>query len=255
MYDAGERHLAIEKLVTRSTDGGAERKYYRFRPAKWYGGIATADCSGCGLLCRFCWVEDRKLHRPGEVGHFYAPEQVASNLISIAQKLGYTQLRISGGEPTIGREHLIQVLLGLQNRKMSFILETNGILIGREADYAEDLTRFPFLHVRVSIKGCTPEDFSKLTGAQPDGFRLQLEALKTLVEADVSCHPSVMASFSTNEDMQKIRDNLESIDPRLKDELELEELILYPHVSRRLQKQGIKPYRSYEPHRVPRELV
>lgn len=255
MYDAVARHMAIEKLVTRSTGSGFERKYYRFRRAKWYGGIATADCSGCGLLCRFCWVEDRKLSRPGEVGHFYTAKQVASNLISIAEREGYNQLRISGGEPTVGREHLVQVLLRLQARKMTFILETNGILLGHEADYAEDLARFPFLHVRVSIKGCTAEDFSKLTGAKRDGFNLQLQALRRLVEAGVSCHPSVMASFSTSDDMRKICESLGAIDPSLKDELEVEELILYPHVQRRLEKYRIRQYQSYDPRRVPRELV
>jgi len=252
MYDAVARHVSIEKMVTRSTDSGPERKYYRFRRAKWYGGIATADCSGCGLLCRFCWVEDRKLSRPGEVGRFHTPEQVASNLVSIAQREGYNQLRISGGEPTVGREHLIQVLLRLQARKLTFILETNGILLGHEANYVEDLARFPFLHVRVSIKGCTPRDFSKLTGAKRDGFSLQLEALRRLVEAGVSCHPSVMASFSTSDDLREICDSLGAIDPGLKDELEVEELILYPHVQRRLEKSRIRQYRSREPHRVPR---
>lgn len=251
MYDAVARHLAIEKLVTRDTDRGAEKKYYRFRPARWYGGIATADCSGCGLLCRFCWVEDRKLYRPGGVGHFYAPKQVVSNLVCIADRKGYTQLRISGGEPTVGREHLTQVLLGLRARRMSFILETNGILLGHEKDYAEDLARFPFLHVRVSIKGCTPGEFSRLTGAHPDGFGLQLEALNRLVKAGVSCHPSVMASFSTSDGKGEILESLGAIDPELRNEVEVEELILYPHVSRRLEKHGIKPHRSYEPQRSP----
>lgn len=138
---------------------------------------------------------------------------------------------------------------------MNFILETNGILLGHEADYVEAFTEFPFLHVRVSIKGCTPGDFSKLTGAEPDGFKLQTEALRKLVNAGVSCHPSVMASFSTGEDMGRIRDSLGAIDPRLRDELEVEELILYPHVLQRLERYGIKPYRSYEPDKVPRELV
>ncbi|MDH5362646.1 MAG: radical SAM protein, partial [Aigarchaeota archaeon] len=172
-----------------------------------------------------------------------------------AQKEGYDQLRISGGEPTVGREHLTQVLLRLQARKLTFILETNGILLGHEPNYAEDLARFPFLHVRVSLKGCTPKDFSKLTGAKRDGFNLQLEALRRLVEAGVSCHPSVMASFSTSDDIRKVCESLGAIDPRLKDELEVEELILYPHVQRRLEKYRIGEYRSYDPHRVPRELV
>jgi len=255
VYDPVKRHQAIEKLVVKEGPRGLEKAYWRFRADRWYGGIATADYSGCGLLCKFCWVRDNMLYRPGEGGQFHRPEQVVRNLVSIARKKGFTQLRTSGGEPTIGREHLLQVLRGLRGLGMSFILETNGILLGHEADYVEAFAEFPFLHVRVSIKGCTPEDFSKLTGAEPDGFKLQLEALRRLVNAGVSCHPSVMASFSTGEDMGRIRESLRAIDPRLRDELEVEELILYPHVLRRLDRYGLKQYRSYEPDKVPRELV
>jgi len=255
VYDPVKRHQAVEKLVVKEGPQGTEKRYWRFRADRWYGGIATADCAGCGLLCKFCWVRDKMLHRPGEGGQFYRPEQVVRNLVSIARKKGFTQLRISGGEPTVGREHLLQVLRGLRGLGMNFILETNGILLGHEADYVEAFTEFPFLHVRVSIKGCTPGDFSKLTGAEPDGFKLQTEALRKLVNAGVSCHPSVMASFSTGEDMGRIRDSLGAIDPRLRDELEVEELILYPHVLQRLERYGIRSYRSYEPDKVPRELV
>jgi uncharacterized Fe-S cluster-containing radical SAM superfamily protein len=44
----------LEKHVTRDY----ERKYYRFRVDRWYGGIVTVDCVGCGLFCKFCWVSD-----------------------------------------------------------------------------------------------------------------------------------------------------------------------------------------------------
>jgi len=62
-YDPVQRHLAIEKLVVRNSPEGREKKYYRVRPARWYGGIVTADCVGCGLLCKFCWVSDQVMNK------------------------------------------------------------------------------------------------------------------------------------------------------------------------------------------------
>ena len=53
-YDPVARHKVIENKVVK----GELRKYYRFRTDRWYGGIATADCVGCGLICKFCWVRD-----------------------------------------------------------------------------------------------------------------------------------------------------------------------------------------------------
>ncbi len=88
-------------------------------------------------------------------------------------------MRISGNEPTICKEHLIQVLK-LIPEDYTFILETNGILIGNDMTYAEELSRFSNLYVRVSLKGTCEEEFSRLTGAQ--GFQLQLKALEHLAE-------------------------------------------------------------------------
>lgn len=254
-YNPVERHIAIEKLVTRQGPEGQERKYYRIRPARWYGGIVTADCVGCGLVCRFCWVSDVVANRPADVGKFYTPKQVAENLIFLARKCGLSLLRISGGEPTIGKEHLLAVLDNLKGKGCRFILETNGIPIAYDEGYAESLAKYDFIHVRVSLKGCSEEEFTMLTGAKPEGFRLQLEALQRLVEAGVSCHPSVMASFSTRKSLQALIDRLSQISPKLAEEIEIEELILYPHVVRKLQRYGLKYYTGYAPERVPPEQI
>ena len=100
---------------------------------------------------------------PEEYGKCYTPEEVAERLVSLAKRRRLGQLRISGNEPTICREHLIRVL-ELIPKDYLFILETNGILIGGDETYAEELSRFPHLHVRVSIKGTCEEEFSSLTG-------------------------------------------------------------------------------------------
>ncbi|MEM2420042.1 MAG: radical SAM protein [Candidatus Bathyarchaeia archaeon] len=254
-YDPIKRHIAVEKLVTRRGPCGQERRYYRIRLARWYGGIVTADCVGCGLVCRFCWVSDVVTSRPAEVGKLYTPRQVAESLESLARKCGLDLLRISGGEPTIGKEHLLAVLDNLKGKGYRFILETNGIPIAYEEDYARRLAKYGFVHVRVSLKGCSEEEFARLTGAKPEGFKLQLEALRRLVEAEVSCHPSVMTSFSTKESFRSLMERLNQISPKLAEEIEIEELILYSHVVRKLQIYGLKYYTGYAPENVPPEQV
>ncbi|MEM3616380.1 MAG: radical SAM protein [Candidatus Bathyarchaeia archaeon] len=254
-YDPVKRHIAIEKLVTRTGPEGLERKYYRIRPARWYGGIVTADCVGCGLLCRFCWVSDIVMNRPHDVGTFYTPKKVAESLVSLARKCKLNLLRLSGGEPTIGKQHLFMLLENLKGKGCRFILETNGILIAYDEDYAESLVKYNFIHVRVSLKGCNEEEFASLTGAKSEGFRLQLKALENLVNAKVSCHPSVMASFSSQNSLQSLIERIGQISPKLAEEIEIEELILYPHVVQRLQNYRLKYYTGYAPDRVPPEQV
>jgi len=255
LYDPVQRHLAIEKLVTRMGSEGQERKYYRIRPARWYGGVVTADCVGCGLLCKFCWVSDAVMFRPADVGKFYTSRKVADSLTALARKRGLDLLRVSGGEPTIGKTHLLQLLDTLQGRGYRFILETNGIPIAYDEDYAEKLSKYNFMHVRVSLKGCNEEEFAMLTGAKPEGFTMQLKALQNLTDAGVSCHPSVMVSFSPRKSLQTLIQRLKQISPNLGEETEIEELILYPQVVRRIKKHRLKYYTAYTPEGVPLEQI
>lgn len=240
MIDALDHAEKLKELVT----SGEKRKYYRFRPAPFYGGIATADCVGCCLRCLFCWSWHIVV-QPEKVGRFYSPEEVVRNLTSIVRKKGFHQIRISGNEPTLHRSHLLRVL-ELIPREIHFILETNGILIGHDPSYAKDLSIFPNLYVRVSLKGASPEDFTRLTMAKPEGFEWQLKALENLVEAGVDCFPAVMADFSSPEEIDRLRQRLKEIRPDFH-EFEEEELILYPFVIDHIQKAGLRLSPSLSP--------
>jgi len=256
MYDALARHRAIESLVTRDCPQGQTRKYYRFRADRWYGGVATGDVVGCGLFCKFCWVSDNILERPDTSGDFLAPQEAARKLLRIAVSKRLAQVRLSGGEPTIGRPHLLSLLSEIdEEKRFRFILETNGILLGADPSYCKDLARFRCLHVRVSFKGSSESDFAELTGARGEAFTLQVDALKNLSDGGVSCHPAVMSSFSKPDNLQRLRERLLTIDRRLVHDLEIEELIRYPRVERRLQRYGLKPYLSHDPRNVPERLV
>lgn len=248
MYDP----LKLAKEIQEIVGHNLERKYYRFRPARFYGGIATADCLGCCLRCIFCWAWE-KVIQPVKSGRFYKPEQVANSLISTARKKRFKQVRISGNEPTICKAHLLAVL-ELIPPDLNFILETNGILIGSDAHFASELSRFPNLYVRVSLKGTNEAEFSQLTGAHPEAFGLQLQALRNLLDASVRCYPAVMLSFSSKENINTLRERLREIDSRFWD-FEEEELMLYGSVEERLAKAGIPFKTAYSPENTPPEYI
>ena len=56
----------------------------------------------------------------------------------------------------------------------------------------------------------------------------------------VSCNACVMISFSSDEDIQKVRQKLYSIRPGLLKSLELERITLFPKVAQRLNTEGLK---------------
>jgi uncharacterized Fe-S cluster-containing radical SAM superfamily protein len=241
--------IALAEGLKQVVSSGEKRKYYRFRSSPYYGGIATADCVGCYLRCLFCWSW-HIIVQPRKVGRFYSPEEVAQNLVSIARKKGFQQVRISGNEPTLHRSHLLKVLQ-LIPKEIHFILETNGILIGHDPSYAKDLSRFPNLYVRVSLKGACPEDFVRLTEARPEGFDLQLKALENLVEEGLNCFPAVMTDFSPEEKIEKLRRRLGEIHSDFED-FEQEELILYPFVLEHIQQADL-PFHRRGPEATERD--
>jgi len=67
MYDPIELSKKIESIVANCDF----KKYYRFRPTGFYGGIATADTVGCNLRCKFCW-SGSSVWNSKNTGEFYS---------------------------------------------------------------------------------------------------------------------------------------------------------------------------------------
>jgi len=245
--------------VVREGPGGVEeRRYYRFRGGRWYGGIATGDVVGCNLRCGFCWSWRAASHVMAK-GAFYRPEEVFRKLVSIAERRGYRLVRLSGGEPTLSRQHLLDLLSLFDRTRYWFVLETNGILIGADKSYAEELAKHPRLVVRVSLKGTNEREFHELTLAKPEFFNYQLKALENLVEAGLEpgerVYAAVMLSFSNERSYGALRERLAEIDPALAEEIDEEYVILYPHVVKLMARRKLKPRVAYRPDGVPEFMI
>ncbi|MFX1295259.1 MAG: radical SAM protein [Promethearchaeota archaeon] len=234
MYDPLELSSRINSKIVKDK---TLKKYYRFRCAKYYGGVSTVDVVGCNMYCHFCWVHPKFRYCFQKVGKFYTPGYVGQRLIQIAQKANFKLLRISGGEPTIGKPHLISLLKYLNNYPYQFILETNGMLLSNE-NYVKEFKDINNIHVRIALKAGTPETFSKVTGAVLEAYYYPFKALKFLLKYKISCHPSIIVDFCPKKDFQFLLQVLQKIDPSLINKLEYESLIFYPHVKKGLEKIG-----------------
>ena len=241
--EKGYDPLWLTTIIEKHVAQGVKRKYYRFRPARFYGGIATGDVVGCNLRCVFCWTgRARDDPRQG----FWTDAYTAYRRLSkIALTHKYRFVRLSGGEPTIGFEHLARLLDYFEeDSRFIFILETNGILIGARREYARILSRYSILHVRVSIKACNSTWFHKLTGAKPTAFRYQVTALKNLLDYGVSVHAAIVVSYGDNECWKQFLEELSNtVGEKIITELEPEVIKLYGHVARRLRALGLLPER------------
>ena len=217
-FDAVELARETEKIVTRRGPHGLERKYEAFYATGVYGGIATGYCIGCCFRCVFCWVSWGR-DFPERYGRFYSPEEAFNHLKEAAHKYGVNKLRISGAEPTLGKEHLLALLEHVENSEFPlFILETNGILFGIDKNYVRKISKFTKPHVRVSLKAGTPEAFAKKTGAKPEAFEIPFKAIRNLLDHNVSFHVAAMSAdprVTTLEERESLIRKLAEIEPRL----------------------------------------
>jgi len=238
-FDPVELLEQTERIVC----SGSERKYTNFYATGVYGGIATGYTVGCCLRCIFCWV-DLSREYPERYGKFYPPEEAFYELSKTAKKYGTAKLRISGAEPTLGKEHLL-CLLSLVEESMFklFILETNGIYFGIDESYVEEVSKFRKVHVRVSLKAGTPQDFTRKTGAKPEAFEIPFNGIRNLTRygarfhvAAMSADPRIMSPMERLSLLQK----LHSIDPTLVKSLEEEIVEPYETTLLRLEKAGCR---------------
>ncbi len=247
-FDPVRLGLRLEELVQRGTN----RKYYRFRGTRFYSGSATGDVVGCNLRCIFCW-SGRARDDP-RVGFFISPEEAYRKLSDIALRKKYKYIRLSGGEPSIGWRHLLGLLEFVEGSNLTFILETNGILLGAFRERARSLAKYSRVHVRVSIKACNEELFSKLTLAEPKAFEYQLMTINNLLDYGVSFHVALFLSYGDDACWRRFLERLISMaGQEIVGMLEPEYLVLYPNVRKRLQLYekilGIKPRIVFEPQR------
>ena len=235
--------LELAKRTEQMVCRGTHRKYTKFYCTGVYGGIATGYTCGCCLRCIFCWV-DWSRDFPEKYGQFYSPAEAFYKLSQVARKAAVTQLRISGAEPTLGKSHLLGLLERVESSPFRlFILETNGILIGADPDYARQIACFKKVHTRISLKAGTPEAFTRKTGAKRESFELPFRAIVNLMEAGASFHVAAMSADArvvTKEERQSLLERLVTINPALVRNLEEEVVDPYYCTLERLQHAGVE---------------
>jgi len=230
-----------EKIVTRRGGDGLERKYTAFYSVPVYRGIATGYAVGCCLRCFYCW-SDWSRDFPEKFGKYFSPKRAAQMLFEAAEQgITYSdywrqvipkvaKLRLSGCEPTIGKEHLLSLLQYVKESKYKlFILETNGIILGSDRNYVKRLSEFKDkLYVRVSIKAATPEGFTERTGAMGEFYRLPFQALKYLLDEGIYARAAAMTDerIMPREERLTLIQMLDEIDPEANYPKTLEEEVI-----------------------------
>lgn len=241
-----------EKVASRSLHGKPLRRYYGFSHGSWYGGSFAGYTIGCNLNCAFCWAWFKNRF---DLGIYLTPEEVARRLVYGAIKTNAKVVRISGGEPTICIDHLLDVLKEFSRRstKIRLVIETNGVMLGHSGSLASELGEFSEknISVRVSLKGADSDTFSKLTGAPREYFTYQLNSIENLIKAGFTpgrtLLVAVMSSFNKPREIAELIYELSKIDYEIPKTVELEIVKLYKNVRKKLDSVNLRPFTYIEP--------
>lgn len=249
-FDPLELAKETEKIVLRKGPEGWERKYVGIYSAPVYQGIATGYAVGCCLRCIYCWGNWSR-DFPENFGQFYSSKEVAKRLFEAAKEgitspgwerfryIKVNKLRLSGCEPTLGKEHLLSILKEVMDSEYRlFILETNGLILGVDRDYVKELSQFKEkLYVRVSFKAATPEGFTQRTGAKGIYYELPFKALEYLLAEGILTRAAAMTDpkIMPKEEKQLLLKKLSRIHPLVAKNLEEEVIDRYETTLARLR--------------------
>ncbi|HHJ10640.1 MAG TPA: radical SAM protein [Bacteroidetes bacterium] len=241
LIDPIELAKKTENVVCR----GNKRKYLRFGTTPDYKtGVATGYAVGCNLRCVFCWAHETRDNNE-LVRDFYSPREVFDILHEIiGRNPKIDKIRISDGEPTLCRDHLMELIEITEKSDVGqFVLETNGILFGYDENYVKDLSAFKKIYVRLDLKAGTPEAFSKKTGAIPEAYEYPFQAIRHLMKYGINFGVAAMSAdprFMDPLERVGLITRVGEIDPALVLRLEEEMTVLVPTAKKRLNAYGWK---------------
>jgi uncharacterized radical SAM superfamily Fe-S cluster-containing enzyme len=126
----------------------------------------------CNLRCPVCFMAAEEVQAAAKPGPGLA--ELESMYTAIMEKTGPgTSIQLTGGEPTIRKDLFDIIRLG---RKIGFTaieLNTNGVVVAKNFDYANKLADAGISGIFLQFDGLTPEVYKKIRGADLLGTKLK----------------------------------------------------------------------------------
>lgn len=148
----------------------------------------AVQLSGCTYACNFCYVPSQVNMANPALGMFFSSKEIIEHFIKAGEKSKelINVLRITGGEPTIVPEIMLELYDRLEEIPGKYLwidtnLSTAKYLLRLEDDL-KDIMKKRNVGVVGCFKGFCKEDFSIITGAKPEFYENQFEAAKLFLD-------------------------------------------------------------------------
>jgi uncharacterized Fe-S cluster-containing radical SAM superfamily protein len=179
----------IKKLEYQNPPYSAANASGRRKDPRDYNKVFAVQVSGCTYSCNFCYVPPEiNLANPA-FGKFFSAKEIVDYFLSARPKSKEPMnvIRITGGEPTIIPEMIVDIYNEIEKRELELYLwiDTN-LSMTKYLEKIESDLKSIMQRRNVGVVGCfkgfCKEDFSILVGAEPKFYEKQFESARLFLD-------------------------------------------------------------------------
>ncbi|MEM5778439.1 MAG: radical SAM protein [Candidatus Aenigmatarchaeota archaeon] len=213
----------IEEVKKLEFQNPAYSAAYAFKKKKGdpreYRKVFAVQVSGCTYSCNYCYVPPQVNAADAKFGKFFSPKEIIDFFLKERKESNEPMnvLRITGGEPTIIPEIIIDINNELEKRNLDNVYFWNDTNLStpKYLEKLEDDLK-PILQKRnVGVVGCfkgvSKQDFFKITGADPKFYENQFETTKLFLDWKTDFYVYLPALVYENDINNKTKDFLEKL--------------------------------------------
>ncbi|MCK5466400.1 radical SAM protein [Candidatus Parcubacteria bacterium] len=200
--------------------------------------VFTIQLAGCDYDCNYCYVPKELNVANPKLGKYFSAEEIINHFLLAKEnsKEPMNVIRISGGNPTIVPEIIIDIYNEIKKRQLSVYLWIDSNL--STPKYLEDLgseikniLKQKNVGVVGCFKGADEKDFAIITGAESEYYEKQFETAEWFLDCGTDFYvylPALIYGNNVEEKLKAFIERLGKLNKNLPLRIEVLEIIDFP---------------------------
>lgn len=182
--------LAVKRYLEGNLDefdqsAAIEQEYFRMNYTRLPVLSELALTYKCNLRCKFCYAGCNCTTNPAKTDDELTADGFKKIIDKIVFQAKVPSISFTGGEPTLNKELLLELVSYAKKKDMRVNLITNGTLI--DLPYVRALKKAGLDSAQVSIEGTSPNTHNRLTGRR-GSFEKSIVSLGFFRQYDIYVH-------------------------------------------------------------------
>jgi len=200
--------------------------------------VFTIQLAGCDYDCNYCYVPKELNAANPKLGKYFSAEEIIKHFLTAKEnsKEPINIVRISGGNPTIAPEIIIDIYNEIKNCQLDIYLWIDSNL--STPKYLEDLgseIKNILKQKNVGVVGCfkgvNENDFAIITGVEAKYYEEQFKTAKWFLDCGTDFYvylPALVYGNNIEEKLKTFIERLRSLNKNLPLRVEVLEIIDFP---------------------------